>query len=245
MVRRNPPWWKLVRCFKLVEVCEKMSVVRKWSIHLGGGTTHVRKTYVRKIGNLWVFPKIVVPQNGWFIMEISIKMDGLGVPPFSETPLWQGSGQIPEQPLETTSYSNKLAWKPSTYPYHPFFMGLAKMVHKSIITRSPHRDFLREVSNSWLLLGSFRLFFLHNPTLQTRVAIWLPVSAPRKTRRCLCLDCRSYPLQLPPIHHQVVPLSSGGFLIPVISEILDGRYLEDHSTYSRWLATTGGYFRHL
>ena len=69
----------------------------------------MRKTYVRKIGNLWVFPKIVVPQNGWFIMEISIKMDGLGAPPFSETPLWQGSGQIPEQPLETTSYSNKLA----------------------------------------------------------------------------------------------------------------------------------------
>jgi len=43
--------------------------------------------------SIWVFPKIVIPQNGWFIMKNPIKMDDLGVALFSETSIYSILGE--------------------------------------------------------------------------------------------------------------------------------------------------------
>ena len=40
--------------------------------------------WLKYMSHKWVFPKIGVSQNGWFIMENPIKMDDLGVSLFSE-----------------------------------------------------------------------------------------------------------------------------------------------------------------
>ena len=51
---------------------------------MGGGRGLVKDVFCSCIK--WVFPKIEIPQNGWFIVENPIKMDDLGYPYFWKHP---------------------------------------------------------------------------------------------------------------------------------------------------------------
>ncbi len=64
------------------------ALARHHQIYLGWGC--YGNSAACRSRHIWVFPKIVVPQNGWFIMENPIKLGWFGGFPiiFGLTPIW-------------------------------------------------------------------------------------------------------------------------------------------------------------
>ena len=63
-------------------------ISRGWTTIKSCEFSFVQCNFQVSLKHIWMFPKIRVSQNGWFIMENLIKVDDLGVPLFLETSMW-------------------------------------------------------------------------------------------------------------------------------------------------------------
>ncbi len=78
-----PPWLWFCHESEYYRVIDFLVRQQMWSVHFQklepckeNGQVIM---FLNNISNKWMFPKIGVPQNGWFIIENPIKMDDLGV----------------------------------------------------------------------------------------------------------------------------------------------------------------------
>ena len=88
---------------------------------------------------MWVFPKIVVSQNGWFIMENPIKMGDLGVPLFLETPKCSSSIRVPLGTSQSLSAKGGAVLDPSEDAFDAVHVGVGDRAAQLVRAVNLHR----------------------------------------------------------------------------------------------------------
>ena len=97
-------YWQYLCYQKMLQVGTRRSVVKRSQKNNPPAIKHSWLEIPPLPKEIWVFPKIEVPQNGWLLMENPIKMDDLGVPLFSETP------KYPPLPKAIWNYFRDMPW---------------------------------------------------------------------------------------------------------------------------------------